>query len=55
MKKMLLGNTQIWIHQKENLEKDTESYSQILQKVSDIAYQALLCQNHQNRERSDVE
>lgn len=46
----MLGNTQIQIFKKEDIEKDAESHKRILQRISDIAYEALLMEKRQERQ-----
>ncbi len=50
MDKIILGNTQIQIFEKEDIKKDAESHKRILQKISDIAYEALLMEKGQERQ-----
>ncbi len=47
MEEIILGNTHIQLYPKEGIKKDVESHKRILQRISDIAYKALLMEKRQ--------
>ncbi len=54
MEKVVLGDTQIWIHPKEGAEQVLVQRQKVLQQIADIAYEALLTEQRQETTKSNI-